>query len=371
MEVLRDQYLDYMTGRAVERPLFVELFGPLVGLDDEWRAQGASEDEIKLTAFGFDYVRRHGVDVNTAFLGGEEPVVLEETDEYLIRRDPMGRRLKLCKAAATIALPLDYPVTDMDSWLKLKGHYEFSEARFADGWAERARAARDRGALIVAGMPGAFSQPRELMGDEMLCVAYYEQPELVADILATFADTTERVLDRVTREVTVDQLSVHEDMAGKNGPLAGPKQVREFFVPYYRRIWDVVASRGGTLFAQDSDGNMNAVIDAFLESGLNAMHPLEPAAGMDIVALRKTYGNRLSMRGGIDKHVLRRDKAAIRAELAYKMQPSMQTGGIAFGLDHRIPNGTPLDHYRYYVRTARELLGLDPDPAPGWDRMAF
>ena len=56
MEYLREAYLDYMFGRAVERPIFVELFGPLIGLEDEWRAQGASEAEIEMTAFGFDYV---------------------------------------------------------------------------------------------------------------------------------------------------------------------------------------------------------------------------------------------------------------------------------------------------------------------------
>ena len=149
------------------------------------------------------------------------------------------------------------------------------------------------------------------------------------------------------------------------------KQVREFFVPYYRRIWDLLSSRGATLFGQDSDGNMNAVIDEFLAAGLTTMHPLEPAAGMDIVQLRQKYGSRLSMLGGIDKHVLRRGREEIRAELDYKMQPLMLTGGIVFGLDHRIPNGTPLDNYRYYVRTAREILGLDPNPAPSWGRMAF
>ena len=77
------------------------------------------------------------------------------------------------------------------------------------------------------------------------------------------------------------------------------------------------------------------------------------------------------MMGGIDKHVLRRSKGDIRAELEYKMQPMMREGGMVFGLDHRIPNGTPLDNYRYYVRTAREILGLEPDPASGWQRMAF
>mgnify|MGYP000441834081 CR=1 FL=1 len=43
--------------------------------------------------------------------------------------------------------------------------------------------------------------------------------------------------------------------------------------------------------------------------------PIEPAAGMDMVALRKQYGRRLALLGGIDKHVLRRSKEGIRREL--------------------------------------------------------
>lgn len=51
----------------------------------------------------------------------------------------------------------------------------------------------------------------------------------------------------------------------------------------------------------------------------------------------------------------------------------MQKGGTVFGLDHRIPNGTPLENYRYYVETGREILNLPPlDPSKtGWQRMAF
>jgi len=371
MEILREQYLDYMTFRHVERPIFVELFGPLVGLDDEWRAQGASEDEIGMTAFGFDYVRRHGVGVNTGMMGGLEEVLIEETPEYVIRRDSYGRTVKMFKTASTIAHPLDFPVKDMDSWLKVKKWYEYSEERFAPGWAEAARRARDEGALIVVDVPGGFDTPRQLMGEAATCMAYYDHPELMHDILNTVGETTERVLDRVSREVQVDQLSVHEDLAGKSGSLVGPRQIKAFIQPYYRRVWDMLSARGAQIFQQDSDGNINAVIPAFLDCGLTCMFPMEPAAGMDIVALRKTNGRRMAMLGGIDKHVLRQDQAAIRRELEYKLQPMMREGGMVFGLDHRIPNGTPLDNYRYYVRTAREILGLDPNPEPGWARMAF
>jgi uroporphyrinogen-III decarboxylase len=155
------------------------------------------------------------------------------------------------------------------------------------------------------------------------------------------------------------------------GPLVGPKQVAEFIRPYYRRAWDLLAARGARVFQQDSDGNVRPVIDAFLDAGLTCMFPMEPAAGMDVVEVRRAYGRRLAMMGGIDKHVLRRSREEILRELEHKLQPLMQTGGMVFGLDHRIPNGTPIANYRYYVKTAREMLHLPTGGQRGWQRMAF
>lgn len=61
----------------------------------------------------------------------------------------------------------------------------------------------------------------------------------------------------------------------------------------------------------------------------------------------------------------------IRRELEYKMSKPMLHGGTIFAIDHRIPNGTPLENYRFYVRTGREILGLPPISEQGWERMAF
>ena len=102
------------------------------------------------------------------------------------------------------------------------------------------------------------------------------------------------------------------------------------------------------------------VIDAFIDCGVNGFYPAEPAAGMDIVEIRKKYGHRIFLKGGIDKHALRKDREAIRKELTYKMSAPMQGGGTIFALDHRIPNGVPIENYRYYVQLGRELLGLPP-----------
>ena len=38
MEVRREEYLDYMTFQRLIPPMFTEIFGPIVGLKEEWAA---------------------------------------------------------------------------------------------------------------------------------------------------------------------------------------------------------------------------------------------------------------------------------------------------------------------------------------------
>ena len=374
MRWTREQYLELMTYGEFERPMFVELFGPLIGLPEEWREQGATEDEISMVAFDWDYVERTHCGVNTGAVNTRQSEIIEDTETHRIERDYLGRVMKLVKQTATIPLPLNYPVKTMDDWLKIKHHFAYCEGRVNHKQIAVARQEQQEGKLLTAGIPGAFDIVRQLMGEEIGCMAYYDQPELIADIMATVTETSTRVLKEVCSEITIDQLSVHEDFAGKSGPLIGPIQIREHMQPYYLAAWTIVQEAGGRIFQQDSDGNINPVVDSLLDCGLTCLYPMEPAAGMDIVALRKQYGKRLTMSGGIDKHALRHGRDAIDRELEYKLQPLMRDGGgCVFGLDHRIPNGTPLEDYRYYVKRGREILGLPPldSTRSGWRRMAF
>lgn len=355
----REEYLDHMTFRSNRRPLFTEIFGPLLGLKEEWEEQGATLEELDFSAFAYRCEARGGVPVKTGRNGGWPEQFIEETEEHKIWRDGLGRTMKLPKKTATLPLPLDYPVKTMDDWLKIKPWYEFSPDRLGGDWEAKARQHREQGRVVCVGIPGGFDEPRQLLGEEGLCIAYYEQPELVHDMLTTMGDTAFKVLDKVSATVAVDMLSVHEDMAGKSGPLAGPTQIREFIAPYYRKIWDLLRDRGARLFDQDSDGDMNPVIDAFLDAGVNCMHPMEPAANMDMVKIREKYGTRLAFYGGIDKHVIRRSQQEIVRELEYKIPPMVRSGGCVLALDHRIPNGTPLANYRFYVKTAWQIMNRE------------
>jgi hypothetical protein len=312
-----------MTFNHPKREMFYETMGLLVGLDEEWKAQGASPEELDLSAFGFDYVHAKSLG-NTGAIHGQKEIVLEDNKDFSLIRDSWGRITKLIKDTATIALPLSYPVKNMDDWLKMKPMFEYDESRINQNAIEEAKALQARGTMINAGIPGGYDLPRELMGEECTCLCYYDDPELMSDILNTAAETSFRVLEKISRSITIDCLCVHEDMAGKGGPMIGPALVTEFIHPYYRRIWDLLSSRGTKLFAQDSDGDISPLLAAFAGAGVNIFFPCEPAAGMDTVAIRKKFGRQFAMLGGIDKHVLRRSREDIKKELEYKLQDCMR-----------------------------------------------
>ncbi len=367
----RERYIAHSLFEDTGREMFCELFGPLHVLEDEWRKQGATEAEISMRAFDWDYVPVEHLKGRVGAVTGITPRVLEDTPEKRIEIDYMGRKTKLVKRSATIALPLDHPVTCPEDWERVKHWYAFDESRIDREGLLRQRKAWDEGHLTMINLLGAFDQPRQLMGEEYLCIACYEEPEMLEDMLSTFADTAVKVIERIGDIVPVDLIHFHEDMAGKSGPLFGPTQIQEFFKPYYSRIWEAAKAHGAKLFSQDSDGDMSPIIDDLLDCGLNCLYPMEPVGGNDIVELRKKYGNRLCFKGGINKHALAKGKDAIRAELEYRLAPHLMGGGTIFGIDHRIPNGVHIDDYRYYVNLGREMLGLEPISAEGWMRMAF
>ncbi|MCQ2445770.1 MAG: hypothetical protein MJ141_02640 [Clostridia bacterium] len=367
----RERYIAHALFEDTGREMFSELFGPLHILEEEWRSQGASEKEISMQAFDWDYVPVVRTAAKTGAVTGLQERILSDTPEETRGIDYMGRETLLYKKSATIALPVRYPVKGPDDWEKVKGWYAYSDARIDFEKLAGQKKERDEGGLSLLWLPGAFNEPRQLMGEEELCVACYEEPEMLHEMLDTFAATTIKVIENVSEVMPIDCVAFSEDMAGNDGPLFGPNQVREFFYPYYKKVFDAARACGTRLFSQDSDGDISPVMDVLVESGLNCTHPCQPAGGMDIVSLRKKYGKSLCLKGGIDKHVLRKDKAAIRDELEKKIVPELMHGGTVFALDHRIPNGVPIENYRYYVSLGREMLGLPPIAGEGWARMAF
>jgi hypothetical protein len=371
MRWTREEYLSHMTFGESPREMFTELFGLLIGLDREWKSQGADEREISLEAFGWDYVPWAAAPFDVSPKSGIAPRVISETESEQVSIDSMGRKMRLSKKCATIPLPFSYPVQTPQDWENVKKWYSFDISRLDREALKRLKAARAKGALVNVWMPGGFDEPRNLMGEAELCCAYYDEPEMIRDMLDTFGELCLKGIEVIANETDIDVLCVHEDMAGASGPMIGPKLFKSFISPYYARVWDRAKQAGARLFSQDSDGDINPILDEIVAAGINCVYPLEPKAGMDMLKLREKYGTKLAFKGGIDKFALRGTADDVKRELDYKLRAPLTGGGTVFALDHRIPNGVPIENYRLYVNYGREKLGLPPAEPEKHVRMAF
>jgi uroporphyrinogen decarboxylase len=126
------------------------------------------------------------------------------------------------------------------------------------------------------------------------------------------------------------------------------------FQPTVRRLGDFTHDNGIDFWLH-TDGAINPLIDHFVEAGVKVLNPLEAKAGMDIVELRKRYGQELAFFGNIDATKMFASEEVIRAELERKV-PLARDGGYIMHSDHSCPPEVGYDRYCWILRTAREIF---------------
>jgi uroporphyrinogen decarboxylase len=81
---------------------------------------------------------------------------------------------------------------------------------------------------------------------------------------------------------------------------------------------------------------------------------LEVKAGMDPVSLKKRYGDKLVLHGGINA-VLWDKPEQIKAEMEAVVPKLKENGGYIFSSDHSVPSSVSLEDFRSIVNLAKEL----------------
>ncbi len=360
----RDRFVRWMTGQSVDRPPFWVGWGPWNSTWRRWKAEGLPEG-----------VSNRG-DVPVFFGGDRMPAVvpvnigpcpklpftrLSEDAETVTFIDEWGIKRRNFKNHESMSEFLEYPVKTRDDWEAFKrtrldpGHPD----RLVGEWLTHARSWMEQGVPIQLGVfpdSGLFGCIRWLMGDEECLLAFYTAPEMLHDMMERMTDIYLTVYGKVVAAgVRVDMIHFWEDMAGRQGPLIGPKHFNEFMAPQYRRVKAFANAHDIPLISVDTDGMFDPIAPAMMEAGVNYIYPLEVAAGCDVNALREKYPT-LAFMGGIDKRALAKDKAAIDREID-RVAPALAKGRYIPDLDHLIPDDVSWENYAHYVRRLKALVG--------------
>lgn len=358
----RERFIRTLTCDNPDRPSYGDYLA-YESTQRRWESEGLPEglDRAGLHAyFGFDRIDIWGDDryyLNEKILPGFEERIIEDTPEFTVSTAYTGHVVKVLKNELPPAMPqfLSYPVTDRKSW-------DAHKQRLDPGAVERLPApggieTAERDTPLGVWLGGTYGLIRDLMGVEGASFAFYDDPSLIEDMVSHLTCFYSTLLSRaLATGLDFDWAMFWEDLAYNHGSLVSPEMFTKYCMPFYFTIIDVLRQNGIKVIMLDSDGNIEGMIPLWLDAGINVMHPMEVAAGMDVRAVRKQYGTRASFLGGISKKALAAGREAIDAEVIPKLKAMQDTGGgLVAECDHAVPPDVSLDNYRYFRDLVRKL----------------
>ena len=291
---------------------------------------------------------------------------LEEDERYLTMMTETGAVAKRIKSEERTwySMPMftEFPVKDKKSWQAYKKRLDPEDSRrYPKDWNKDDYIKvfeNYRRGITMLRFNGFYGFGAELMGIAPFNIMLHKDPELIHDmaehweyyIRETLREAVETLKDRI------DMVFWWEDMAEKHGPLMSPKSFREYCLPHYKSLTRFLRKNKIDRIMVDSDGNVNPMIDLFIESGITGMWPLEVNCNMNAVEIKKKCGNKLFLIGNLDKRELAKGGEAMRKEVDSKVPLLKETGGYIPSADHLIPVEFSLEKFREYADYIKKLL---------------
>jgi uroporphyrinogen decarboxylase len=228
--------------------------------------------------------------------------------------------------------------------------YDFSRLREKiDGWERRP---------VQGGGSEPFLIYADLRGQEQALMDLMINPEIVhycLDRLYALAyEKSRRLYETLPGRITHSYVA--EDMGSQEDLIYSPAQIREFFLPWMKRMIDLAHNAGIFVF-HHSDGAVRKIIPDMIEAGIDALNPLQwRCRGMDRQGLKRDFGDRLVFHGGVDnqKTLPFGSVDDVRAEVRENLEIFGQGGGYILAPCHNIQAVSPAENVVAMYETAYE-----------------
>jgi len=325
-----------------------------------WAALGhVKEDEPLADHFGLD-IRMAGWPNLVADLDAGQQIV-EETAETKLVRNGNGALLRWWKHKSGTPEHVDFLVHDRETWDRhvramlvdrstLRRRIPFESYRKA-----RASAA-DRDLFFCWGGVNVFELMHPVCGHEHMLIGMALEPEWVKDMCGVFADLLIDVQKTLfAEEGPPDAVWYFEDMGFKHKPFMSPAMYKDIVWPAHKKTFEFAKDMGLPIILH-SCGYVEPLVGGLIEAGMDCLQAMEVKAGMDLLELKATYGDRISFMGGMDIRALEtNDLARVEAELLKKIPAAMEGSGYVLHTDHSVSSRVKYETYKFFVERGLEI----------------
>jgi len=184
-----------------------------------------------------------------------------------------------------------------------------------------------------------------LMGYETLCIALFDQPELVAAVCEQVGTRMEAYTRRLLQLDRLIAIFPGDDMGFRTGTLISPDHLRRYTLPWHERFAALTHEAGLPYFVH-SCGNVEAIMPDLIERvGIQAKHSFEDAI-VPIAEFKRRWGDRIGVMGGVDVDKLTRlAPDAFRAYVRGIIDDCAPGGRFVVGSGNSIPDYVPVENY--------------------------
>lgn len=321
-----------------------------------WHREGLPEGVDYRDHFGLDHVQCILPDYSPRYAEEE----LSRDDRYHTFRTKWGAVMRGIVGSSTPPDAVDFSIKSPDDWPAYKARMTPADDRIPWKLLEDNYATwRQRGDWISAQFWFGFDVTHaRVTGTERMLMWMIEEPELVSDMFAHFLDMNIALFDRIIEAgYEMDEIFWPDDLGYKHSQFMSLQMYRDLLKPHQARAVQWAHERGIKAHLH-SCGDVNPFIDDWIEIGIDALNPLEVKAGMDPVAIKQRYGQKLLLHGGINA-VLWDHPDQIAEAMAQALPALKQNGGYVFASDHSVPDSVSLADFERIVALYHELGSYD------------
>lgn len=360
----KDIIRDALLRRPTERVGVFEHFWPET--ISKWQAEGhLKKDELPEEHFDLDMNIWWTFNL-VADLDAQETII-EEGDQTKVIRNGNGAILKYWKHKSGTPEHLDFEVRDRRAWEEkirpLVTDKSLYPRRIQSGeghtYASRRQRAADRNQFFCCSGVNVFEAIHPVCGHAHMLMGMALDPEWVRDMAVVYADMIIDLMEMTfSRDGKPDGIWFYEDMGFKHRPFMSPDMYRDLIWPSHKKTINY-AHDNGLPVIMHSCGYIEPFIPSLIEAELDCLQAIEVKAGMDLLHLKKCYGDKITLCGGIDIRVLEsNDKSEIESYLKNVIPAAIENGGYIVHTDHSIPDTVHYQTYMHFLNRINEI-GVD------------
>ena len=192
--------------------------------------------------------------------------------------------------------------------------------------------------------PCGFEMYWRLRGMEDALIDFVAEPDLARTMIGRCADFAVELGRAACERFALDWLWTGDDVGSQTGMMMSPDTWRQIVRPHLQRVFDV-AKEHKLWVAYHSCGAVRDIVGDLVEMGLDVLNPIQcNCPGMDPIALKKEFGDKLAFMGGIDTQGVLPNGSVLEVQRATRRLLDAMTaggGGYILAASHTIPPETP------------------------------